>query len=243
MTRRTLETPSRPEFRLLVASERPAVQVFFTSLRKHVPGLALRTIGTSIEELEAELGRGPDPAVTLVDAAVEPIAGIAFCRQLRSHRPHVPITALLCCPQAADPWQLQTLFASGVSSVLDLQASPAEAARVLTAAAKGAAVLHLHLRRAHRGLLRDLFVERGPRTGTKLQVLELVCRGLPDHEIGRRLHLSPHTVKHHIESLRAEVGVRNRIELAAWAGRHGFYVRDDDRTPETVPVMIARPSS
>ena len=50
-----------------------------------------------------------------------------------------------------------------------------------------------------------------------------MAAGLPDHEIGRRLHLSPHTVKHHIEQLRGELGARNRIELAAWAGRHGFY--------------------
>jgi len=30
-------------------------------------------------------------------------------------------------------------------------------------------------------------------------------------------------VKHRIEQLRNELGVRNRTELAAWAGRNGFY--------------------
>ena len=47
-------------------------------------------------------------------------------------------------------------------------------------------------------------------------------KGLSDREIASRLHRSPHTIKHYVERLREAVGARNRIELAAWAGRHGF---------------------
>src|SRR2546426_849033 len=64
--------------------------------------------------------------------------------------------------------------------------------------------------------------------------------GLPDYEIGARLHLSPHTVKHHIEALRDEVGARNRIELAAWAGQNGFYAPGSSDIPGSVPVQVAR---
>jgi DNA-binding NarL/FixJ family response regulator len=60
-------------------------------------------------------------------------------------------------------------------------------------------------------------------TRTSAQILELLVHGLSDQEIGHQLHLSPHTVKHHIDRLRGELGARNRIELAAWAGRQGFY--------------------
>src|SRR5438552_856135 len=67
--------------------------------------------------------------------------------------------------------------------------------------------------------------------------LELVARGLSDREIGAVLHLSPHTIKHHVEHLRAEVGARNRTELAAWAGRHGFYRPEAD---DLVPVQLER---
>jgi DNA-binding CsgD family transcriptional regulator len=34
-------------------------------------------------------------------------------------------------------------------------------------------------------------------------------------------------VKHYIEQLRKELRVRNRIELAAWAARAGFYAARD----------------
>ena len=51
----------------------------------------------------------------------------------------------------------------------------------------------------------------------------LVAQGLSDREIGARLHLSRHTVHHKIERLRGDLGLRNRTELAAWAGRQGLY--------------------
>src|SRR3954471_15614060 len=49
-------------------------------------------------------------------------------------------------------------------------------------------------------------------------LLRLVAAGLTDHEIGRELYLSHHTVKHRIDPLRRRVRARNRIQLAAWAG-------------------------
>lgn len=59
-------------------------------------------------------------------------------------------------------------------------------------------------------------------TANTAALLTLVSQGLSDGEIGEQLHLSPHTVKHLIERLRDEVGARNCVALAAWAGRHGF---------------------
>ncbi len=68
-------------------------------------------------------------------------------------------------------------------------------------------------------------VETDARAARREALLELVARGFTDSEIGRTLHLSPHTVKHQLESRAPPSGARNRTELAAWAGRHGFYER------------------
>jgi hypothetical protein len=48
-------------------------------------------------------------------------------------------------------------------------------------------------------------------------------------------------VKHHLDRLRSLHGLRNRIELAAWAGRHGFY-SPEGRGVESVPVQVLRSS-
>jgi DNA-binding NarL/FixJ family response regulator len=217
--------------RLLVASDRPAIRKFFAGLEPPVFAVS----GYSLVAIADQDLAAYDVAV--VDVGLEPIFGVELCRELHDRRPELPVAAVVCCPNAVSPWTLRRLLASGVAGVLDLRASQEEAARTLASIARGGSVLHLQIRRGHRELLRDILTGNDQRSETRIRLLELVALGLPDHEIGRRLHLSPHTVKHQIEQLRRELRVRNRIELAAWAGRHGFYGSDDQ--PDLVPVHVA----
>jgi hypothetical protein len=66
-------------------------------------------------------------------------------------------------------------------------------------------------------------------------MLSYVAAGMSDREIAECIHRSPHTVKHHIERHRHKIDVRNRMELAAWAGQNGYYWRcprpSGDRAP------------
>ena len=61
-----------------------------------------------------------------------------------------------------------------------------------------------------------------PVTLRERQVLALVCEGLPNAEIGKRLHLAESTVKTHVKALLAKTGRRNRVELIVHAFRHGL---------------------
>ena len=61
-----------------------------------------------------------------------------------------------------------------------------------------------------------------PLTGRERDVLSLVCDGLPNAEIGERLHLAESTVKTHVKALLAKTGCRNRVELIVHAFRHGL---------------------
>jgi DNA-binding CsgD family transcriptional regulator len=54
-------------------------------------------------------------------------------------------------------------------------------------------------------------------TPTELQVVELVAQGLTNPQIGKRLFVSPRTVKAHLAHVFAKVGVSTRAELAAIA--------------------------
>ncbi len=224
-------TPSTAPFRLLLASPRWAAHTFFASLRRRgLAGLVVEPFPldpTTVDARREELDRATALAV---DIAVDPQAAIDLVRAVRTGVPSVPVLGLICCPQSLNPWHLQTVVAIG-ASLLDLQATPEEAVRALDSVARGSAVLQLHLRRGHRDLLRDVLTGRDDARASKVRMLELIACGLSDREIGARLHLSPHTVKHHIESLRDEVGARNRTELAAWAGRHGFYAPEADAVP------------
>lgn len=59
-----------------------------------------------------------------------------------------------------------------------------------------------------------------PVTLREREVLALVCEGLPNAEIGERLHLAESTVKTHVKALLAKTGRRNRVELIVHAFRH-----------------------
>jgi len=209
-----------PKVRIILVTERAALATFFREVADSARvDFVLERV--SFESNDHEYT--DSAAVALVDLALEPLAAISRCRELASLRPDLFVVGLVCCPYAVTPWSLHALLASGIASILDLRSSKDEWAAALEAIADGVSVLDVRVRWRHRPLLRDLFARDEPRTDLDLRMLELLALGLPDHEIGRLLHLSPHTIKHHVEQLRWELGLRNRIELAAWAGRHGFY--------------------
>jgi DNA-binding NarL/FixJ family response regulator len=59
------------------------------------------------------------------------------------------------------------------------------------------------------------------------QVLALLARGCDNAEIGRKLFVSPSTVKHHVSRVLGKLGVENRHQAAVYAIRHGLV--DDGR--------------
>lgn len=59
-------------------------------------------------------------------------------------------------------------------------------------------------------------------TAREAEVLALVADGLNNTEIARGLHVTPATVKTHINNLFAKTGVRDRAQAVRYAYRHGI---------------------
>lgn len=57
-------------------------------------------------------------------------------------------------------------------------------------------------------------------TKRELDVLEGVLRAESNSRIASRLSIAPSTVKHHLASIFAKVGVMSRLQLAVFAMRH-----------------------
>ena len=102
-------------------------------------------------------------------------------------------------------------------------APPEELEIAVLAAAQGLIVLHKPLTRR---LLQEpaASVEElsEPLTAREREVLDLLGRGLSNKLIARELHISEHTVKFHISSLYAKLGVNNRAEAVSQGARHGL---------------------
>jgi DNA-binding NarL/FixJ family response regulator len=60
-------------------------------------------------------------------------------------------------------------------------------------------------------------------TPRQLEVLALLCEGLPNKLICRRLNIATGTVKVHISCILRELGVTSRLQAVVAAQRHGLH--------------------
>ena len=64
-----------------------------------------------------------------------------------------------------------------------------------------------------------------PLTDRELTVLRLVANGHPNKQIASQLELSTDTIKAHLKSIFAKLGVTDRTEAVTVAARRGFIQR------------------
>jgi DNA-binding CsgD family transcriptional regulator len=60
----------------------------------------------------------------------------------------------------------------------------------------------------------------GVLTQREHEVLRLVAQGLSNAEIGSRLFISPKTAEHHVGNALRKLGLRSRVQAAAYLARH-----------------------
>ncbi len=106
--------------------------------------------------------------------------------------------------------------------VVPLDAPPEELGAAVAAVAQGLVVLPRAV--ADGALAEAPAVEElsEPPTAREGEVLGLLARGFSNKQIARELHISEHTVKFHISSLYAKLGVGNRAEAVSQGARHGL---------------------
>jgi PAS domain S-box-containing protein len=59
-------------------------------------------------------------------------------------------------------------------------------------------------------------------TRREREVLRLMTGGANTKAMAERLHISPATVRNHVQNIFGKLGVHNRLEAVAYATRHGF---------------------
>jgi DNA-binding NarL/FixJ family response regulator len=156
--------------------------------------------------IDASRPTGPDdgaPAVVVAGAT-----GVKFARQrrcaadaVRRHAPH----RVLLVSDLDEPGALRRLLGTGIHGLVLVAELEAALAPAVRAVAAGQLCVAERARAA---------VVRRPLTAREREVLALVIMGLPNAEIGRRLHLAESTVKTHLASTFSKLGVRSRAEAA-----------------------------
>ena len=199
------------------------------------------TAGAAAEALELFLHNEIDVVALDLDLAGED--GLAVGRQLRDQWPDLGIVVVTA---AADDSRVAEAVQMGVRGWVAKQS----AIESLLVALRGAARGETHLPAA---LLTRVLVSLSERnrsstpeaeaisilTARELDVLRCLIEGLSRNEIGALLHVSPNTVRTHIQSILHKLNVHSALTAVAFARRAGVVGLLED---EVVPSNGARGS-
>ncbi|MDR1825707.1 MAG: response regulator transcription factor [Bifidobacteriaceae bacterium] len=151
-----------------------------------------------------------NPHVILVDLRLPDGTGIDLMQQLQTTAPSIRPVVLTSFD---DDDALAAALEVGAAAFLLKSVRGAEIAEVIRAVASGRTLLDertLTRRRAdHEDPTADL-------TPSEHKVLGLIGEGLSNREIAERLGVAEKTVKNHITSLLAKMGLQRRTQVAAW---------------------------
>jgi NarL family two-component system response regulator LiaR len=164
------------------------------------------------------LARQFRPDVVLMDLLMPVMDGIEATGIIRRELPDTEIIALTSVLEDAS---VVGAVRAGAIGYLLKDAQADELCRAIRAAAAGQ--VQLSPKAAER-LMREVRAPENPEvlTQRETEVLRLLAQGQANKEIGRTLNISEKTVKTHVSSILAKLGVPSRTQAALYAARIGM---------------------
>ncbi|WP_299537830.1 response regulator transcription factor [uncultured Streptomyces sp.] len=164
------------------------------------------------------------PDVVLMDIRMPRLNGIEALRHL--HRPGVAHTPKVVMVTTFDDDEyVHQALRHGACGFLLKDAGPRLLAEAVRSAASGEALISpsITVRLLHQFARPAVAAPRpSPLSQRETEVAALVSRGHTNTEIGAALHIGTGTVKTHLTNIQAKLGVRNRVEIAAWTWESGL---------------------
>ncbi len=186
------------------------------------PGITV--VGEAKNAAEA-LARVPalKPDVAILDVRLPDGDGVSVCRELRSRMPELKVIMLT---SYSDDEALFEAILAGASGYLLKQILGSDLVTGVRTVAAGGSLLDPTAATAVMERLRRAAEPAGPVATLSEQertVLELIGEGLTNRQIGERMFLAEKTVKNHVSSLLAKLGLQRRTQAAVLVTerRHG----------------------
>jgi DNA-binding NarL/FixJ family response regulator len=125
-----------------------------------------------------------------------------------------PQTAVLVFDMRENPWLVQKALQAGANGFLHAGMHPEQILGALRLATEGKIIVP-------EGLLENPLLEEQPAmaglsalTPRQLQIVGLVCEGLTNAQIAKRLYVTESTIKQHLRAAYKLLNVRNRVQVA-----------------------------
>ncbi|MEU5978383.1 response regulator transcription factor [Streptomyces sp. NPDC047315] len=168
------------------------------------------------------------PDVCLVDIRMPALDGIEVTRALAGPEVADPLRVIVVTTFDLDEYVYGALRGGAVGFVLK-DAGPALLVEAVRAAHNGEALISPSITLRLLRHLNDVAPKSRsgarqppPLTGREMEVARAVARGRTNQEIGSELFISLSTVKGHVSGIQTKLGLRNRVEVAAWAWENHF---------------------
>ncbi|TDD45520.1 response regulator transcription factor [Nonomuraea terrae] len=209
--------------RVLIADDQHLVRTGFQMILDAQPDMEVVAAVSDGAEAVAE-ARRLRPDVCLLDIRMPKLDGLEVTRALAGPGVENPLRVVIVTTFDLDEY-IYGALRSGATGFLLKDSGPTLLIEAVRAAAAGDALvspsvtvrLLQHLSKPRRTVPHT----RDPLTERELDVVRLVARGRTNQEVAAELFVSLSTVKTHLGSIQAKLGVRNRVEIAAWAWESG----------------------
>ncbi|MCO5967969.1 MULTISPECIES: response regulator [Actinoallomurus] len=210
--------------RVLIADDQAMVRGGLRLILEDQPDITV--VAEAADGAEAvALARRLRPDVCLVDIRMPGLDGIEVTRLLAGPDVPDPLRVVIVTTFDLDEYVYGALRAGAVGFILK-DAGPALLVEAVRAAGSGDALISPSVTVR---LLRHLAPARTPAAPPAVplsvretEVIRAIARGRTNQEIGAELFISVSTVKSHLASVQAKLGVRNRVQIAAWAWENGL---------------------
>ena len=160
------------------------------------------------------------PDVALLDVKMPELDGLAVVRAVT--REELP-TRVVFLSAYVDSAVAYRAVAEGAAGFLSKEASSQSVCEAIVAASRGETVMSPEVQS---GIAEEIRLRSAPErlslSARENEVLALIAEGLSAPDIGKRLHLSPATIKGHLQSLYEKLGVSERAAAVAEAMRRGL---------------------
>ena len=205
--------------RVLVADDHPVYREGVARAISDRAGLELVGVAADGREAMARI-RELTPDVAVLDVRMPGLSGIDVVAEIARER--IPTRVLLLSAQSDE----QLIFdgvSVGASGYLLKDSDRSDICAAVEAIAAGRAVLAPEAQTALAQGVRLRGAAQGPAISEReREVLALTADGLSAPQIGARLHLSPATVKSHLQNVYEKLGVSDRAAAVATAIRLGL---------------------
>ena len=205
-------TPLSP-IKVVVVDDHAVVRRGLEQLLTGAEGIEV--VGAAGDGAEAiEVVRATHPDVVLMDLQMPGVDGVTATRTITEEG----LADVLVLTSFSDSERIVAALDAGAVGYLLKDADPEDVLAGIRAVHRGESPIHP---RAARQLLGARAAVAPPTglTPREAEVIELVRQGLANKQIARRLGISERTVKAHLTSAFAAIGVVDRTQAALWAER------------------------